>query len=376
MLSPSDAGRLWQVAPEARAFGVRPGMTIGQSIGLAPTLLVLDADPIHYVARSRRLVDALRRVSPVLEAPGEGLVFVGMDGLAPLYGPPTAQLTVIRRAVESALPGLINVAEMRLGWAVGKFTAWVAASAASTETPVVVGEGEGKTFLGARPVSVLPVPAIVVERLRRLGITTLAQVAALPEAALISQFGRLGKRAWRCASGRAMRYVRAPAPERRIAVALEFPEPVAILGVLGRAVDRLVGRALTRPARRGRSVKAVKLEALLEQGGSWSTKVLLKEPAAKVEPIAGPLRHRLEQDPPSGAVWRLRLAFTAFGPAAIERQLFERDAPSSARTGLEAAFVSVADELRARHTRLYRVMEMDPWSRIPERRHALIDFDP
>jgi len=376
VLGPTDSSRLWQISPEAGVLGVRSGMTIGQGIGLAPTLLVIEADPVHYAKRFDRLVAVLGRVSPVVEAPGEGLVFAGMDGLTPLYGPPANQLAEVRRAVGRAFPELIEVAELRLGWAMGKFTAWVAATAASTDTPIVVAESDVRAFLGARPVSVLPVPRPIIERLQRLGLTTLAHVASLPEAALVSQFGRAGRRAWRCASGQAMRYVRAPVPERRIAVALEFPEPVALHGVLGQAVSRLVGRALARPARRGRSVKAVKLAALLEQGGSWSTIVLLKEPATTPEAIAGPLRHRLEQEPPQAAVWRLRLAFTAFGPAAIEHQLFERDAPSSARSGLEAALTSVAGELRARRTNLFRVMELAPWSRIPERRHALIDFDP
>jgi len=351
-------------------------MTIGQGIGLAPRLIVLDPDPVHYAERFDRLVAALARVSPVVEARGEGLLFAGMDGLTPLYGPPANQLAEVRGAVGRSFPELIGVADLRLGWAIGKFTAWVAATAASRDAPIVVGEGDARAFLGARPVSVLPVPRPIVERLQRLGLTTLAQVAALPEAALVSQFGRAGRRAWRCASGQAMRFVRAPVPERRIVVALEFPEPVAMHGVLGQAVNRLVDRALARPARRGRSVKAVKLAARLEQGGSWSTIVLLKEPTATLEAIAGPLRHRLEQEPPQAAVRRLRLALTAFGPTAVEHQLFERDAPSSARTGLEAALTSVAGELRARRTNLFRVMELAPWSRIPERRHALIDFDP
>ena len=376
VLGPTDSSRLWQVSSEAGVLGVRPGMTIGQGIGLAPTLLVLDADPVHYAERFGLLVAVLGRVSPVIEARGQGLVFAGMDGLTPLYGPPAGQLARVRNAVEGAFPELIEVAELRLGWAVGKFTAWVAATAASADAPTVIGADEASAFLGERPVSVLPVPRPIIERLRRLGLTTLAHVAALPEEALVSQFGRAGRRAWRCASGQAMRYVRAPVPERRVAVALEFPEPVSMLGVLGKAVNRLVGRALARPARRGRSVKAAKLAALLEQGGSWSTTVLLKEPAATLDAVAGPLRHRLEQDPPQAAVRRLRLAFTAFGPAAIEHQLFERDAPSSARAGLEAALTSVADELRAHRTNLFRVMELAPWSRIPERRHALIDFDP
>jgi hypothetical protein len=33
-------------------------------------------------------------------------------------------------------------------------------------------------------------------------------------------------------------------------------------------------------------------------------------------------------------------------------------------------------KLRLGHSPLYRVVEIDPWSRIPERRHALLNFDP
>ncbi|MCA9298300.1 MAG: hypothetical protein KDA28_04495, partial [Phycisphaerales bacterium] len=33
-------------------------------------------------------------------------------------------------------------------------------------------------------------------------------------------------------------------------------------------------------------------------------------------------------------------------------------------------------KLRLGHAPLFRVVEVDPWSRIPERRHALLSFDP
>lgn len=351
-------------------------MTIGQGIGLAPTLVVLEADPVHYAARFARLLEALRRVSPVVEVGGQGLVFLGMDGLEPLYGEPASQLEQVIGAVQRALPDLAAVADARLGWAVGKFVAWVAAASASRGRPVIVHERETEAFLAERPVSVLPVPPQVVQRLERLGLGTLAQVAALPEAALVSQFGRVGRRVWRCAAGKGLRYVRAAPPEVPVVQALEFPEPVGVLEMLYRAVDRLVMRLLADPGRLGRGVRALRLSARLEHGGSWSAEVVLKECTADPRAIAQPLRHRLEQAPPAGPVLRLVLVFTASGPGSVERQLFERDAAGTARGGREASLRAVADELRSYRTRLYRVMELAPWSRIPERRHALIDFDP
>ena len=40
------------------------------------------------------------------------------------------------------------------------------------------------------------------------------------------------------------------------------------------------------------------------------------------------------------------------------------------------AFAQKELKLRLGHSPLFRVVEVDPWSRIPERRHALLSFDP
>ena len=46
------------------------------------------------------------------------------------------------------------------------------------------------------------------------------------------------------------------------------------------------------------------------------------------------------------------------------------DVPSTLRDAVREL------KLRLGHSPLYRVVEIDPWSRIPERRHALLNFDP
>src|SRR6266545_3427987 len=91
-----------------------------------------------------------------------------------------------------------------------------------------------------------------------------------------------------------------------------------------------------------------------------------------------PLKTRLEQSPPTGAVERLVLEFTTFAPGTAELQLFARDAQAAARAGQQRALQSAAREIRMRVKRacLYHVIEVQPWSRLPERRYALIDFEP
>ncbi len=232
-------------------------------------------------------------------------------------------------------------------------------------------------------------------RLRQLGIRTLGALAALPEAAITAQFGAMGRRLWRLAAGHVAEPVEGRVSPEPIVAALTFFTPVGERELLVHSLDQLVGRALKHPRRIGWRVHAVRLRADLESGDvggdggrgaacsaptnrSWLVNVLLKDPTADGERIAAPLRTRLEQSPPTGAVERLVLEFTAFAPGTTELQLFARDAQAAARAGQQRALQSAAREIRMRVKRssLYHIVEVHPWSRLPERRYALIDYEP
>jgi DNA polymerase-4/protein ImuB len=105
---------------------------------------------------------------------------------------------------------------------------------------------------------------------------------------------------------------------------------------------------------------------------------VLKDPSADRERIAAPLCAKLEMTPPTGAVQRLVVEFTDFVRGTDELQLFARDAAAAARAGRVGALRSAAREMvaRMRRTMLYRIVEVQPWSRLPERRYALIAYEP
>src|ERR1051325_6404868 len=284
LVAPDGTRRVWQVSPLARHAGVKPAMTVSQAIGLCHTLLVCEADPIYYDEQFARLLSALGAVSPVVEAPELGRVFVGTDGLEGLYGTPEQIVEAIQ--MRSAECGMRNVSEgsfaarnthlhsafriphsalrvgwgrgkfvawvaasqakpggavivrftcgvrraacgmrnvrggsvaarntplhsafriphsaLRVGWGRGKFVAWVAASQAKPGGAVIVRPGEEGRFLAAQPLAVLPLDPDTHRRLRLLGLRTIGDLAALPEEAVVSQFGRAGRRLWRLAAG-------------------------------------------------------------------------------------------------------------------------------------------------------------------------------
>ena len=404
LLAPDLSRKLWQVSPLARHTGVRPGMTVSQAIGLCPTLRLCEPDPVHYDDCFTRLLAALNEISPVIESGELGLAYIGTDGLEGIFGSPGKIVEGIKRTMERWNVGtseagspfhLSIVPSFRVGWGTGKFVAWVAATRAKPGDAVIVSPGEAGKFLAAQPIAVLPLDPDTHRRLRQLGIRTLGALAALPEEAVTAQFGAVGRRLWRLAAGRTVEPVVGSIAPEPIVAALTFFTPVGERDLIERAIDQLIARALKDSRRIGWRVQAVRLVAELESWGgdedggrgaaccaptnrSWLVTVLLKDPTADGTRIAAPLRSRLEQAPPAGAVTRLVLELTAFAPGTTELQLFARDAVAAARAGQRRALESAAREIQQRVKRscLYHVIEVQPWSRLPERRYALIDFEP
>jgi DNA polymerase-4/protein ImuB len=373
LLAPDTTRKLWQVSSLARHAGVKPGMTVSQAIGLCPTLRLIEPDPVLYDDCFARLLAALNEISPVIESGELGLAYVGTDGLEGIFGTPEKIVEAIRRTI-----GRSDGRTVRLGFGRGKFVAWVAASRSKPDETIIVPLGGEKAFLASQPISVLPLDSDTHRRLRQLGIRTLGALAAIPEEAITAQFGAMGRRLWRLAAGSIAEPVEGRVAPEPIVAALTFFTPVGERDLLGHALDQLIGRALKHPRRIGWRVHAVRLRADTEGGGSWLTAHLLKDPTADGERIAAPLKTRLEQSPPTGAVERIVLEFTAFTPGTSELQLFARDAQAAARAGHQRALQSAAREIRMRVKRacLYHVIEVQPWSRLPERRYALIDYEP
>lgn len=388
LLSPGEGARrtVWQVSERAHEAGVRAGQLISQAVSLCPSLTLLEPDPAHYDAAVEAMLEVLAENTPVVE-PGveRGKVFLGMDGLGRLYGSPPNQVRHMLRALFRVFPAPL-VAATRAGFAPGTFGAWVAAARSRGGEPVVVDDDELTDFLAGCPVGALPVDADMIERLERLGISTLGALARLPEPALVAQFGQDGRDALAWATGRRVDAVRPFHRPRPIRVSLDFPAPAGQVELLHGALDRLTERALARPARRGRSVRTLRLTGALEEGGSWSVDAVLREPSADRERLAFLLRSRMQLTPPPRAVESLALELTAFGPPASQEDLFGRDEAAGREAGgyvltdgeVPSSLRRAVRELKLRlgYSPLYRVVELDPWSRIPERRHALLSFDP
>ena len=251
---------------------------------------------------------------------------------------------------------------------------------------MIVPEAMTRAFLAPLPVGLLrdrsPPPAApgaelgggahcsvdLPEKLERLGVDTLGQLAALPDAAIADRFGEAGLRALRMARGadEPLRPRRAP---EELVERLELPE--AISGQqLERALALLVDRLLARPERRGRSLRRLRLGARLAGGGSWRSVAALRSASADPVRLRLALLPKLDGLPGPAASLSLRALET--GPPASDQATLDESARGSRRRRLAEA-VRQARAIAGKDAVL-RVLEVDSGSRVPERRSVLTPF--
>ena len=105
-------------SPKAPAVAI--GTTLEQALSHQPNAIVVEADDPHYRRVFQQVLTTLLGVSDRVEAAELGTVYVGIDGLEPMYGGEARLVTTLLNAVPRWLNPRIGVGE-------GKFPALVAA---------------------------------------------------------------------------------------------------------------------------------------------------------------------------------------------------------------------------------------------------------
>jgi hypothetical protein len=177
--------------------------------------------------------------------------------------------------------------------------------------------------------------------------------------------------AWRLARGEGEGRVEPRKPPAELAETLEFPEPLANELTLGRALAVLVDRLLARDERGGRLPRRVAVSARLVGGGSWRRTATLREPTADPQRLRQALAPKLAELPAPAVELRLELGELSESVGTQSELVRPRGSRlrSRLREGLRQARASVG--IGAVST----IVEVAPWSRIPETRAILVPRD-
>jgi len=354
---------LGPVTAAAEAAGVQPGMRLGEALSLCPDLALVEQDPATAEHEWEELLKRLEDSGFAVEAAAVGCVYFETRGIERLYGG-------LEPALKRALAAVGPAWEARIGAAERRFAALAAAHVARSGQALIVSD-RPRDFIAPLPLTLLPIDPQRREELEELGVRRLGQLAGLPGAAVAERLGPDGRRAWSLARGEKRGKVRARKVANDLAETLEFPEAVANELTLRRALGSLLDRLLAQPERRDRAVRKLALSAKLVGGGSWRRTVTLRDATADRDRLRVAVGVKLAELP--APVTRLGLELVELAQT-VGRQL-ELVQPEGLE--LRAHLSEGLKQVRAGagSGAVCSVLEVAPWSRIPEQRALLVPRD-
>ncbi|MCU1407494.1 MAG: polymerase family protein [Glaciihabitans sp.] len=236
-----EHGMVFACSAAARAEGVKRGLRVREAQARCPELLVQPYDPVYDNRAFEVVLGAIEEMMPGVQLLRPGICAIRSRGPARYYGgEKPAALALVALLDQLGVPGA------RVGIADGPFTAEQAARATQRMTPpatsganhgaangrrvapsrvLVVPQGASAEFLAPLPISLLDAPPLVT-LLRRLGVSTLADFAALSVDDVRGRFGEGGAQLHALASGLDSRPVIQRIPPEELDRVIEFEPPL------------------------------------------------------------------------------------------------------------------------------------------------------
>jgi protein ImuB len=361
---PGTEPLLGPITAAAEAAGIRPGMRLGEALATCPSLQLVDPDPAAAEATWEQIVRRLEDAGIAVDPTAPGCAYFETRGVERLYG---GLEPALRRALKAVGSGW----DARVGAAKRRFAALAAANVARSGQVLIVSDEHTREFLSPLPLTLIPMEAGRREELQELGITKLGELAGLSGGAVAERLGPDGRRAWGLARGGSSRRVRGRKPAAELLETLEFPEAVGNELTLRRSLGVLLDRLLARPERGGRALRKLALAARLVGGGSWRRTVTLRDATAEPARLRAALGPKLLDLPApvvALTVEALILAESAGSqlelvqPEGVELRAHLSEGLRQVRAGTGSGSVCT-------------VVEVAPWSRLPEQRALLVPRD-
>lgn len=231
----------------ARISGVRSAMPMFKARQLCPQAVILKPDFAKYRAESRRIMEMVRDLTPLVQPLSLDEAWMDLSGTERLHGaPPAETLMRLQARIEAEIGITVSI-----GLAPNKFLAKIASDLDKPRGFSVIGAGEAQAFLAGRPVGIIPgVGPAMVKSLEGAGFSKVGDIARADLKMLVARFGAQGMRLHGLAHGRDARKVNPNEERKGISAETTFNEDLSALADLEDKLAPLCER-VARQARAG-----------------------------------------------------------------------------------------------------------------------------
>lgn len=321
---------------EARRFGVNSAMPMAVALRRCPQAVVLEPHYERYQEASAHVMRILGDITPLVEPLSIDEAFLDVRGALGLFGPPYAIAVAVRERIR-AETGLVA----SVGAAATKFVAKLASGRAKPDGLLVVPAADTLAFLHPQPITALwGVGASSAERLERLGLRTIGDVADAPLDALERALGPASARhLHELANGRDPRAVTPERQEKTIGHEVTFERDLADPAAIDRELLRLAERVAERLRRGGWVARTIAVKLRFGDFETITRAQTLAEPTDVAQRVAREARALYAASPVVGRGLRL-IGVRASGllpTGTVARGLWDDDEPwREAETTIDA----------------------------------------
>jgi DNA polymerase-4 len=339
--------------------GLQRDLPLQQALARHGKVTLLQGDIPKYWALFNELLDLLETKSPLVEGFDLGQVYVGLDGLQLIYPSEAALVNNLKEVIPAGFTVQMGIAE-------SKFPAYLAALRSPTGGYQTL-PGNLTDFLKDLPCDTLPISLKSKDKLRDFGILTLGQVAALPPGPLQAQFGPEGELIYQFSHGHDSTPLYPRFMEENLEESTVLSSVTVSLEAILITIEELLTRMFARDSMKGRGIRRLTLWTSSWNSEHWEHSLSYKEPAMGVKSVISRIRPLLENYAQPGPVERVGLQITGLGyHSGRQKSLF---AEVRARDRLVEDIKQL--DFRLGGPQVFKIKEVEPWSRIPERRYVL-----
>ncbi|MEW5899450.1 MAG: DNA polymerase IV, partial [Bacillota bacterium] len=182
---------------EAKAKGVKTGMTVFEAAKLCPEATFIKPQHHLYVHFSTRILSIMRDFTPLVEPFSIDEAFLDVTGCAKLFGPPVEIARKIKKRIREEVGVTCSV-----GVGPNKLLAKMAAELQKPDGLTVIDHKDVPTRIWPLPVRELfGVGPRYEHNLKLFNIHTIGDLARFPVKILKKRFGVNGELLWQCANG-------------------------------------------------------------------------------------------------------------------------------------------------------------------------------
>jgi DNA polymerase IV len=340
--------------------GLQVHMPVQQALSLHNGIELIHADVPHYWSIFNQILDALEMKSPLIEGADLGTIYIGLDGLQLIYPDDDSLITAIKEVVPPAF-------EPRLGISNGKFMAYLAALYSNPNSYRTLTD-DTKSFLENLPCDVLPVALKCKSKLVEFGLRNLGQLMAMKPGPLQSQFGPEGKKLWELANGRDDTPLYPRLTEEIIEESIMLSSVTVSLDVMLMSLESMLSRVFSKLEPRGMGIRSITLWTHSWVSEHWEKTIQFKDPVTNIKTTISRIKQVMENCSQPGPIEQLGMKITGLGRQwGRQKNLFpEVRAQDHLMNDIRQL------ESRLGSPQLYKIKEVEPWSRIPERRYAMM----